>query len=77
MHPQGLDALLPNADARAALYKATELADTAKRLAWIGKDAGCLPQVGRPLHPAGGAPAGRRRWRWRTAARKSTATSNA
>jgi len=37
-HPQGLDALLPKADAVPALYKSTELADTARRLAWIGKD---------------------------------------
>jgi hypothetical protein len=37
-HPQGLDALLPKIDAIPALYKSTELADTAKRLAWIGKD---------------------------------------
>jgi len=36
--PQGLDALLPAPNAVAALYKTTELADTAKRLAWIGKD---------------------------------------
>lgn len=39
MHPQSLDALLPNSHAVPALYKSTELADTAKRLAWIGKDA--------------------------------------
>jgi hypothetical protein len=39
MHPQSLDALLPDARAVPALYKSTELADTAKRLAWIGKDA--------------------------------------
>jgi hypothetical protein len=37
-HPQGLDALLPKADAVPAMYQSTELADTAKRLAWIGKD---------------------------------------
>jgi hypothetical protein len=37
-HPQGLDALLPKVDAVPALYKSTELADTNKRLAWIGKD---------------------------------------
>jgi hypothetical protein len=37
-HPQGLDALLPKVDALPAMYKSTELADTAKRLAWIGKD---------------------------------------
>jgi Peptidase S46 len=37
-HPQGLDALLPKVDAIPAMYKSTELADTARRLAWIGKD---------------------------------------
>jgi hypothetical protein len=37
--PQGLDALLPLPAAVAGLYKSTQLADTAKRLAWIGKDA--------------------------------------
>lgn len=39
MHPPSLDALLPDTRAVPALYKSTELADTAKRLAWIGKDA--------------------------------------
>ncbi|RSZ57929.1 S46 family peptidase [Massilia atriviolacea] len=39
MHPQGLDALLPAPDAIGALYKQSELGETAKRLAWIGKDA--------------------------------------
>ncbi|MDL2357820.1 MAG: S46 family peptidase [Pseudomonadota bacterium] len=39
MHPAALDALLPAPHALPALYKASELADTAKRLAWIGKDA--------------------------------------
>ncbi|MGJ7914335.1 S46 family peptidase [Massilia sp. LXY-6] len=37
-HPRGLDALLPKVDALPAMYKSTDLADTAKRLAWIGKD---------------------------------------
>ncbi|WP_374703578.1 S46 family peptidase [Janthinobacterium sp. ROICE36] len=37
-HPQGLDALLPATDAVAALYQQTQLADTAKRLAWLEKD---------------------------------------
>jgi hypothetical protein len=37
-HPQGLDTLLPAANNLQALYKSTELGDTAKRLAWIGKD---------------------------------------
>jgi hypothetical protein len=39
VHPQALDALLPDPHLVPALYKSTELADTAKRLAWIGKDA--------------------------------------
>src|SRR5476649_72512 len=43
-HPQGLDALLPAPTAVAALYQQTELADTAKRLAWMGKDAAALQQ---------------------------------
>lgn len=38
VRPQGLEALLPAPGALAAMYKATELADTAKRMAWIGKD---------------------------------------
>nr|WP_076572008.1 S46 family peptidase [Janthinobacterium sp. TND4EL3] len=37
-HPQGLDALLPAPGAVAALYQQTQLADTAKRLAWLDKD---------------------------------------
>jgi hypothetical protein len=37
-HPQGLDALLPAPSAVAALYQQTQLADTAKRLAWLEKD---------------------------------------
>jgi hypothetical protein len=45
-HPQGLDALLPKMDAVPGLYKSTELADTAKRLAWIGKD----PEAFRSSH---------------------------
>jgi hypothetical protein len=36
--PQGMDALLPAPNAVAALYKASDLGDTARRLAWIGKD---------------------------------------
>jgi hypothetical protein len=39
MHPPALDALLPDPHALPALYKSSELADTAKRLAWIGKEA--------------------------------------
>ncbi|HEU4373281.1 MAG TPA: S46 family peptidase [Telluria sp.] len=39
MHPPGLDARVPDSHAVPALYKSSELADTARRLAWIGKDA--------------------------------------
>ena len=35
---QGMDALLPKESALPAMYRSSELADTAKRLAWIGKD---------------------------------------
>jgi hypothetical protein len=38
IHPHGLDQLLPSLDSLPSLYKNTQLADTAKRLAWIGKD---------------------------------------
>jgi hypothetical protein len=38
VRPQGLDALLPIEAALPAMYRSSELADTAKRLAWIGKD---------------------------------------
>lgn len=38
IRPQGLDALLPAPNALGVLYKSTQLSDTAKRLAWIGKD---------------------------------------
>jgi hypothetical protein len=37
-HPQGLDALLPAPETVAAMYRQSQLGDTAKRLAWIGKD---------------------------------------
>jgi hypothetical protein len=39
IRPQGLDGLLPAPNAVPALYKSTELGDTARRMAWIGKDA--------------------------------------
>ncbi|WP_322399734.1 S46 family peptidase [Massilia luteola] len=39
VRPHGLDALLPSQNALAPLYKGTALCDTAKRLAWIGRDA--------------------------------------
>lgn len=38
VRPQGLGALLPTEAALPAMYRSSELADTAKRLAWIGKD---------------------------------------
>jgi len=47
--PQGLDALLPKLDAVPALYKSTELADTSKRLAWIGKDADAFRKSNDPF----------------------------
>lgn len=37
-HAQGVDALLPPAAAVPALYQRSELADSAHRLAWIGKE---------------------------------------
>lgn len=43
-HPQGLDALLPAPAAVAALYQQTQLADTAKRLAWLEKDQAAVAQ---------------------------------
>lgn len=43
-HPQGLDALLPAPAALAALYQQTQLADTAKRLAWLEKDQAAVAQ---------------------------------
>ena len=38
-HPPGVDAVLPPLAHVPALFQSTELADTARRLAWIGKDA--------------------------------------
>ena len=38
MHPKGVDTLLPGPNLVAAMYKQSELGDTAKRLGWIGKD---------------------------------------
>lgn len=43
-HPQDLDALLPAPAAVAALYQQTQLADTAKRLAWLDKDQAAVAQ---------------------------------
>ncbi|WP_442882008.1 S46 family peptidase [Duganella sp. S19_KUP01_CR8] len=42
MHVLGMDALLPAVDAVPALYLKSSLGDTAKRLAWVGKDAAAL-----------------------------------
>ncbi len=49
VHPQGLDALLPAPDAVPSLYAATQLASTAQRLAWLGKDASAIEQSSDPL----------------------------
>ena len=38
LRPQGLDALVPGAANLDSFYTGTELADTAKRLAWMGQD---------------------------------------
>jgi hypothetical protein len=40
--PAGLDALLPAPEAVAALYPRSQLGDTAKRLAWVERDAAAL-----------------------------------
>jgi hypothetical protein len=48
-HPPGVDALLPPVAQMATLYHSTELADTAKRLAWIGKDPGAFRQSRDPF----------------------------
>ena len=42
MHVQGLDALLPAADAVPALYAGTQLGDTARRVGWIDQDAAAI-----------------------------------
>jgi hypothetical protein len=49
LRPQGLDALLPNANSLDALYKSTELADTNKRLGWIGQDAAAFQKSNDPF----------------------------
>ncbi|MGH8855854.1 MAG: S46 family peptidase, partial [Telluria sp.] len=49
LRPQGLDALLPSNGALAAMFKATDLDDTAKRLAWIGKDPEAFRKSGDPF----------------------------
>ncbi|MFL6656619.1 MAG: S46 family peptidase [Massilia sp.] len=49
LHAQDVDALLPAADAAAAMYRQTELSDTAKRLSWIGKDADAFAKSDDPF----------------------------
>ena len=49
VRPHGLDAVLPAQNALAPLYKGTELGDTAKRLAWIGRDAGAFRKSNDPF----------------------------
>ena len=60
VRPPGVDALLPAQDALAGMYKASQLSDTATRLAWIGKDADAFRKSDDPfialavrLHDAG------------------------
>ena len=60
VRPPGVDALLPAQDALAGMYKASALSDTAKRLAWIGKDVEAFRKSDDPfiqlavrLHDAG------------------------
>lgn len=60
VRPQGVDALLPAQDALAGMYKASQLSDTATRLAWIGKDVEAFRKSDDPfiglavrLHDAG------------------------
>ena len=60
VRPQGVDALLPARDALAGMYGASELGDTAKRLAWIGRHPDAFRQSADPfialavrLHDAG------------------------
>jgi hypothetical protein len=49
IHPQGLDALLPSAQALPAMFATTKLASTAQRLAWLDKDAQAIEQTDDPL----------------------------
>lgn len=43
-HPAGLDALLPKADAIAAMYSKTQLHNTAQRLAWMNQERSAFKQ---------------------------------
>ena len=49
LRPAGLHAVMPKADSLDAFYKSTELADTAKRLAWIGKDVDAFRKSNDPF----------------------------
>ncbi|WP_426190983.1 S46 family peptidase [Massilia sp. DWR3-1-1] len=49
MRPAGLDALMPAAAAVPAMYKGTELGDTAKRLAWLTRDADAFRKSDDPM----------------------------
>ncbi|TFW26226.1 S46 family peptidase [Massilia arenosa] len=49
MHPQGVDVLLPAAEAIPVMFQQTELADTAKRLAWMDKDAAAFETSNDPF----------------------------
>lgn len=49
VRPQGLDGLLPAPGSLNAMFKATELADTGKRLAWIGKDPDAFRSANDPF----------------------------
>lgn len=49
LRPQGLDALVPNAAGLDAYYKGTELADTAKRLAWMNADVDAFRKSNDPF----------------------------
>ncbi len=49
LRPQGLDALVPNAAGLDAFYKGTELADTAKRLAWMNADVDAFRKSNDPF----------------------------
>jgi hypothetical protein len=49
MRPAGLDALMPAAAAVPAMYKGSELGDTAKRLAWLTRDADAFRKSDDPM----------------------------
>ena len=49
VRPQGVDALLPAQDALTGMYKASQLSDTATRLAWIGKDVDAFRKSNDPF----------------------------